>query len=173
MPRADQGVVWNYYKPRHTHSWNMLVLSWRMLDSYNFDSKVETGFEVEYFWENFILRIWLYRTTVQTLTKLQSVQSEAKKIIKDFDDAFLVNGRNGLKAIRDMIEHFDDYAAGIGRGPAIRTTDLDPWRTISNDRFERGEFALERSYCYQAAVDLKMGAKRVSDQFIVWFNDNE
>lgn len=162
--RERDALIWDYYKPRHTHTWNMLVLSWRELDQLKSDG----GFETEYFRENFILRLWMYRTTVKTLTKLTSVEDETKSILKTFDLAFDINGRNGLKGLRDMIEHFDDYAAGTGRGPAKRESDLDPWRRISQDRYERGQFLLDRRKSYEAAIKLRSDAKRVSDEFIQW-----
>lgn len=169
--REEQALIWNYYKPRHTHAWNMLVLSWREIDQLR--SETDVGFEIEYRWENFILRLWLYRTTVNTLTKLAAVESDAKNILKTFDDVFDANGRNGLKALRDMIEHFDDYAAGAGRGPARRKSDLDPWRTITRDRYERGQFLLERRKSYETAIELRSNAKRVSDEFIQWYKSFE
>jgi hypothetical protein len=162
-----QGVVWDYYKPRHTHAWNMLVLSWRALEA--FTEGHETAFEDEYLWENFIIRLWLYRTTVRTLTHLRAVSVDAKGIIAIFDRCFQANGKNGLKAMRDMIEHFDDYAAGEGRGPATREGELDPWRTVTRDRFERGRFVIERTTAYNAAIALRSDAKTVSDTFIVWY----
>ena len=109
-----QAIIWDYYKPRHTHAWNMLVLSWRALEAYT--DGPETAFEDEYLWENFIIRLWLYRTTVRTLTHLQVVKADAEAMIARFDQSFQSDGKNALKAIRDMIEHFDDYAADKGRG---------------------------------------------------------
>jgi len=44
-----QAVIWDYYKPRHTHAWNMLVLSWLALGALA-DEDVE-AFEDEYLWE--------------------------------------------------------------------------------------------------------------------------
>jgi hypothetical protein len=162
--REEQGLIWDYFKPRHTHAWNMLVLSWRELDQSH--DETEVGFEIEYFWENFILRLWLYRTTIRTLTKLNFVEGEAKRVLKTFDGFFDTNGRNALKALRDMIEHFDDYAAGKGQGPARRERDLDPWRKITRDRYERGLFCLERHQSCEAAIKLRADAKGVSDKFI-------
>jgi hypothetical protein len=168
--REEQGLIWDYFKPRHTHAWNMLVLSWRDLDQLN---EEDGGFESEYHWENFIIRLWLYRTTVLTLTKLNAVEGKAKIGVKTFDDVFIVNDGNGLKALRDMIEHFDDYAAGVGRGPATRERDLDPWRLVSRDRYERGLYCLERSKSYDAALRLRANAKCVSDEFTHWYNSLE
>ena len=162
--REEQGLIWDYFKPRHTHAWNMLVLSWRELDQSK--DEAEVGFEIEYSWENFILRLWLYRTTIRTLTKLKFVEDEAKHILKKFDGSFDANGLNALKALRDMIEHFDDYAADEGSGPARRKRDLDPWRQITRERYERGLFRLERHQSYEAAVNLRADAKDVSDKFI-------
>jgi hypothetical protein len=162
-----QAIIWDYYKPRHTHAWNMLVISWQALELSDEDPK--TGFEIEYLWENFLLRLWLYRTTIRTLTHLHIVKPAAKRIIADFDRCFTRNNENNLKAIRDMIEHFDDYAADQGRGPASRKGDLDPWRSISRDKFERGRFLIERDAAYKAAIRLRSDAKGVSDTFIVWF----
>jgi hypothetical protein len=162
-----QAVTWDYYKPRHTHAWNMLVLSWRALEA--FTEVDETAFEDEYLWENFILRLWLYRTTVRTLTHLRKVSGDARGIIATFDYCYLASGKNGLKAIRDMIEHFDDYAAGEGRGPANREGELDPWRTVTRDRFERGQFVIERTTACDAAITLRSEANKVSDAFIVWY----
>lgn len=161
-----QGIVWDYYKPRHTHSWNMLVLSRAALEPRR-DGKVE-AFEDEYLWENFIIRLWLYRTTVRTLTRLDAVSGDAKGIIASFDRSFEQGGKNGLKAIRDMIEHFDDYAVGVGRGPATREGELDPWRSVTRDRFERGRFVIEKDTAYGAAIQLRADAKQVSDKFIAW-----
>ncbi len=149
----------------------MLVLSWRELDRAN--DEVIVGFEVEYFWENFILCLWLYRTTVKTLVKLPAVEHEAKNILTLFDRAFDTNGRNGLKAVRDMIEHFDDYAADKGRGPAERNSDLDPWRKVTRDGYERGQFLFERTKSYEAAIKLRSDAKRASDKFIQWYKSLE
>ena len=92
--------------------------------------------------------------------------------MKTFDANFEMNGQNGLKAIRDMIEHFDDYAAGRGRGPAVRDSDLDPWRAVSQDRFERGRFVLERANSYEAAIRLRADAKGISDEFIRWYKSS-
>lgn len=163
----QQAVIWDFYKPRHTHAWNMLVLSWRALEAFAEDD--ETVFEDEYLWENFIIRLWLYRTTVRTLTHLHMVSVDAKGVIATFDRCFQANGKNGLKAIRDMIEHFDEYAAGEVRGPATREGELDPCRTVTRDRFERGRFVIERSTAYEAAIILRSDAKRVSDNFIAWY----
>lgn len=60
LERDEQALIWDFYKPRHTHAWNMLVFSWREPDQLN--DQTDAGFETEYFWENFILRLWLYRT---------------------------------------------------------------------------------------------------------------
>lgn len=165
-----QALIWDYYKPRHTHAWNMLVLSWRELEQ--LADEAECGFEVEYFWENFILRLWLYRTTVRTLSKLFEVQDEAKIALDNFDSVFIADGRNSLKSLRDMIEHFDDYAAGKGRGPGSRDKDLDPWRIISRDRYERGQFSLQREESYEAAIKLRSDAKRISEKFILWYKSS-
>jgi hypothetical protein len=165
----DQALIWDYFKPRHTHAWNMLVLSWRELDRYELNVEADSGFEAEYLWENFILRLWLYRTVIRTLTKLNSVKGEAELVVKTFDSAFDVNGKSSLKALRDMIEHFDDYAAGEGRGPAERERDLDPFRVNTRDRYERGFFCLERHQSYAAAIKLRADAKSVSDKFIQWY----
>jgi hypothetical protein len=162
-----QAIIWDYYKPRHTHAWNMLVLSWRAMDA-STSEQIE-AFEDEYRWENFIIRLWLYRTTVQTLTHLWFVSAEAKNILARFDHCFKSNGQNSLKAIRDMIEHFDDYAADKGHGPAKRKSELDPWRTVTRDRFERGRFVIERASAYEAAIRLRSDAKQVSDAFIEWY----
>lgn len=166
----EQGVIWGYYKPRHTHAWNMLVLSWRALDRYA-EEQIE-AFDGEYLWENFIIRLWLYRTTVKTLTRLHVVSAEAKGALEQFDLCFETDGQNGLKAVRDMIEHFDDYAAGKGRGPATRLGELDPWRAVTRDRFERGRFVIERTSAYQAAILLRSDAKRISDTFIAWYKSS-
>ena len=168
--KEEQALIWDYYKPRHTHTWNMLVLSWSELDQPN--DETDIGFDIEYFWENFIIRLWIYRTTVQTLTKLAEVEDEAKTALDKFDSVFDADGRNGLKAIRDMIEHFDDYAAGKGHGPGNRASDLDPWRMISRDRYERGQFVLHRKKSYEAAINLRSDAKRMSDKFIQWYKSS-
>jgi hypothetical protein len=170
--REQQGLIWDYFKPRHTHAWNMLVLSWRELEKFDEEAD-DSGFNSEYCWENFIIRLWLYRTTVRTLTKLHAVEGRAKGVLKTFDDQFESKGRNGLKALRDMIEHFDDYAAGEGQGPAKRESDLDPWRVVTRDRFERGQFCLERSKSYEAAIKLRSDGKCVSDEFIQWYKSPE
>lgn len=99
---------------------------------------------------------------------LDAVADDAKGIIATFDRSFEQGGKNGLKAIRDMIEHFDDYAAGVGCGPATREGELDPWRTVTPDRFERGRYALDRAVAYDAAIQLRTDAKRVGDKFIAW-----
>lgn len=144
----------------------MLVLSWKKLCN-----ESENGFEAEYHWENFILRLWLYRTTVKTLTRLQEVEAGAKSALNEFDNVFSLNGRNQLRALRDMIEHFDDYAAGVGKGPGTRRGDLDPWRTFDRDRYERGQFFLERENSFAAADKLRSEAKRVSSAFIRWYKE--
>jgi hypothetical protein len=164
--RDDQALIWDYFKPRHTHAWNMLVISWRKLDAVNEVDDTGTGFEAEYCWENFILRLWLYRTVIKTLTKLNVVKSDAYSVLEAFDRKFDSHGKNGLKALRDMLEHFDDYAAGKGRGPGKRERDLDPWRIVTKDRYERGVFLLERHKSYEAAINLRAEAKDVSNRFI-------
>jgi hypothetical protein len=167
--REEQALVWNYFSPRHTHAWNMLVLSWRQLEQIN--DNTEIGFETEYHWENFILRLWLYRTTVMTLAKLDAVKSDASRIVEEFDNSFKTNGYSQLKALRDMIEHFDDYASGLGRGKAERDRDLDPFRHFTRDCYERGKFRLERKCSYSAAIKLQSGAKIVSKSFINWYTE--
>lgn len=166
-PHEAQATIWDFYKPRHTHSWNMLVLSWRALENYD-EVNVVDDFECEYLWENFILRLWLYRTTIKTLTRLEHVKTAALVALAKFDDCFELEGSNALKAVRDMLEHFDDYAAGVGRGPATRFGELDPWRTITPDRFERGRFVIERATAYEAAIRLRVDANEVSGEFIRW-----
>jgi hypothetical protein len=89
--REEQALIWDYYKPRHTHAWNMLVLSWQQLDQ--FDEGVGLVFEDEYHWENFILRLWLYRTTIKALTKIQVVEADARSALTEFDRAFSFNGQ--------------------------------------------------------------------------------
>ena len=171
ITREEQAVVWDYFKPRHTHAWNMLVLSWRQLDQLNVET--ECSFETEYHWENYILRLWLYRTTIMTLTKLDAIESDAQRGVNEFDSTFSANGRDQLKALRDMIEHFDDYASGVGRGPAQRKSDLDPWRSFTRDHYERGQFRLERNSSYSAAIKLRDDAKHASAAFINWYKTGE
>lgn len=168
--REEQAIIWDYFKPRHTHAWNMLVLSWRALE--HLEDEAELGFEIEYLWENFILRLWLYRVSVKTLTNLVVVKEEVQNALLSFDEAFDTSGRNGLKALRDMIEHFDDYAAGKGRGPARREIDLDPWRKVGQNRYERGEYFMERSKSFNAAIDLRSKAKELSMKFIDWYKNS-
>ena len=165
--REEQALIWDYYKSRQIHAWNMLVLSMNELNQGGEDA--ELGFDTEYCWENFIIRLWLYRTSVRTLGKLDAVKPKATRALNTFDDVFKTSGRNGLKALRDMIEHFDDYAGGTGRGPGERGRDLDPWRTVSRDRYERGRFVLDRSASFDAATKLHADAKRISDEFIQWY----
>lgn len=68
---------------------------------------------------------------------------DAKGIISDFDRSFQGTGKNALKAMRDMIEHFDDYAAGEGRGDAGRLL------------FRSMESAIRPSTCYAARRGLR------------------
>lgn len=68
----------------------MLVISWAALE--NLDDTDDYEFEIEYSWENFIIRIWFYRTTVNTLTKLSVVDDDAQNVLKLFDKAFDANG---------------------------------------------------------------------------------
>jgi hypothetical protein len=147
----------------------MLVASWRELLLFDAEEVIFPTFGAEYLWENFIIRLWIYRTTVKTLIKLVAIKDEAESVIRTFDDAFQINDRNGLRALRDMIEHFDDYAADTGRGPLERSHDLDPWRTITKERYERGAFHLDRHQSYEAAIKIRANAKKVSDKFIEWY----
>ncbi|MEE9330457.1 MAG: hypothetical protein V3V30_10000 [Parvularculaceae bacterium] len=167
MQPEELSAIWDYYKPRHTHAWNMLVLAFNQLRE---QEPIGEPFEAEYAWENIILRLWLYRTVVKTLTKLHPVKQEAENTLRSFDKAFDHNGINGLKALRDMIEHFDDYAADHGRGPVTRAGDLDPWRTITRDEYDRGQFMLSREKALLAADEMRANAKQVSDQFIEWYH---
>jgi len=161
----EQGVVWDFYKPRHTHAWNMLqVAAGHLVKT---DDAID--FETEYAWENLIIRLSLYRNVVNTLTKLPAVMPEAKQALNRFDAAFIQNGKNALIALRNMFEHFDDYAVGLGRGPAERNVDLDPWRSISVEKFSRGQFELCLSTSMEAAENLRSDAKSVSDNFILWY----
>ncbi len=161
----EQSIIWDYYKPRHTHAWNMLQLAAKQL----VETADDSGFETEYAWENLIIRLCLYRNTVKTLTKLTIVVDEAKVMLRRFDAEFTQNEKNSLIALRNMIEHFDDYAAGHGRGPADRDTDLDPWREVNVDRYCRGQFKLELSLSMEAANTLRSEAKSASDKFISWY----
>lgn len=161
-------TIWHYYKPRHTHSWNMLVIAFQHLGQVQSEAE---PFEAEYAWENVILRLWLYRVVVQTLTKLDPVKEKAEEVLRLFDQTFDQKGINNLKALRDMIEHFDDYAAGHGRGAANRGRDLDPWRAITRDEYNRGQFTLLRKDSLLAAVRMRKNAKEVSDDFIAWYHN--
>jgi hypothetical protein len=149
----------------------MLVLSWGQLDALSNES--ELGFETEYHWENFILRLWIYRTTVQTLKRIQAINDDAKNALGQFDSLFIHNGRNMLQDLRNMIEHFDERAAGIWRGLGTRTGELDPWRTFNRDKYERGLFCLERGPSYSAAIRLRLEAERMSAAFIQWYKSND
>jgi len=167
--REELSIIWDYWKPRHTHSWNMFVIS-----SNELQSKIPTdAFETEYAWENYIIRLWLYRTTIRTLLNLHPIKSQVSATLKEFDAIFSENGKNTLKALRDMIEHFDDYASGKGRGPAQRNTDLDPWRCILPDKYERGQFKIDRNASLIAANNLRLNAKKNSAEFITWFHTNK
>ncbi len=175
MTQPDElACIWDYFKPRHTHAWNMLVLAFQELEGRKFQAEtIEAdslpGFQVEYAWENVIIRLWLYRTVVRTLTKLPPVATDAELILKSFDQAFNQSGINALKALRDMIEHFDDYAAGKGRGAASRERDLDPWRSITIDEYQRGHFNLSRQHALEIADRLRADARCISDKFIAWY----
>lgn len=166
MSTADeQCVIFDYYKPRHTHAWNMLQIAAQQL----VEIPNVSGFETEYAWENLIIRLCLYRNTVNTLTKIYVVTDEAKKVVQQFDSKFTRNEKNSLIALRNMLEHFDDYAAGLGRGPAERPTDLDPWREVTVEKFCRGQFELKLHLSMEAADALRLDAKSVSDKFISWY----
>jgi len=170
--KEEQTLIWYYYKPRQTHAWNMVVLAWRALEHVDEDDDNGSGFEAEYCWENFIIRIWLYRTTVRTLTKISKIAIDAQEAVKRFDAIFDIGGVNCLKTLRDIVEHFDDYAAGTGHGPAQRNADLDPWRSFTKDFYERGSFRLERTKSYDAAIALQTDARRASDKFIEWLHSS-
>ncbi len=161
----EQSVIWDYYKPRHTHAWNMLQIAAQHLT----ETADVQDFETEYAWENLIIRLCLYRNTVKTLTKFPIVENDAAQAIKRFDDTFIQNEKNALIALRNMFEHFDDYATGSGRGPAKRDTDLDPWRVIAVEEYNRGQFKLELTSSMNAANNLRSDAKDVSDKFISWY----
>ena len=145
----------------------MLVLSWRAFEDMSIEQKA-LG-ELDYCWENFFIRLWLFRTSISTLTKIPHIQEDANRALETFDGQFVNGGIHQLKAIRNMIEHFDDYAAGKGRGPAERDKELDPWRTYDIDRYERGRLSFSRLESYQAAIDLNSAAKEVSKTFISWY----
>jgi hypothetical protein len=166
LSAIEQAVVWDFYKPRHTHAWNMLQIAAGHL--------VKTAdamdFETEYAWENLIIRLSLYRNAVNTLTKLPAVATDAQQALKRFDAAFIQNGKNALVGLRNMFEHFDDYAAGKGRGPG-ETNDLDPWRFISVEECSRGQFKIYLSASMEAADKLRSDAKAVSDKFIRWYKE--
>jgi hypothetical protein len=162
---AEQGLIWSYYKPRHLHSWNMLQIAAQQLVLTD-DS---LGFELEYGWENLIIRLCLYRNTVNTLTNLDSVRDGTLQILGRFDNEFTQNKINALLGLRNMLEHFDDYAAGRGRGPAQRNADLDPWRVITADRYCRGQFELALDSTMKAADNLCLEAKNVEKKFIDWY----
>ena len=162
----ETSAIWNYYKPRHTHAWNMLILAFRQLEQEEISAE---PFKAEYAWENVIIRLWLYRTVIRTLSKLPPIKEEAEKVLRSFDKAFDHRGINGLKALRDMIEHFDDYAANKGRGPAKRASDLNPWRKITRDEYDRGQFNINREKALLAADQMRLDAKQVSAKFIKWY----
>lgn len=165
----DLSVIWDFWKPRHTHAWNMLVIS-----SNEIQRKTPAdAFEIEYAWENFIIRLWLYRITNKTLLNLHPIKGKMLKTIEDFDATFSQSGKNTLKALRDMIEHFDDYASGRGRGPAKSEIDLDPWRSIMPDQYERGQFSIDRNASLMAANNLRLQTKEASDEFILWYHTNK
>ena len=75
----------------------------------------------------------------------------------------MTKDQNGLKAIRDMIKHFDDNAAGKGHGPAPRDGELDLRLTVMRIRY-----IIESASTCDAAIRLRSGAKQVSDAFIAW-----
>ncbi|KQV46406.1 hypothetical protein ASD07_13055 [Duganella sp. Root336D2] len=126
-------------------------------------------FETEYAWENLIIRLSLYRNTVKTLTNLPSVAPDAEQALSRFDAEFTQGGKNALISLRNMFEHFDDYATGAGRGPAERNLDLDPWRSIAVEEFSRGQFKILLSPSMAAANYLRSDAEAVSDKFIRWY----
>lgn len=167
MNAEDQCRIWDFYKPRHTHAWNMLVLSWRAFENLSIEEQIQG--ELDFCWENFFIRLWLYRTTVKTLTKIPFIAKDADKALASFDSVFISNEINQLKAIRDMIEHFDDYAAGKGRGPAKRDQELDPWRSYDLEKYERGRLSFDRLTSYNAAIELRAEAKSISSKFISWY----
>lgn len=169
MSPLDQIRAWDYFKPRHTHAWNMLCFSWEAFDKLSEDQI--SNFEQDYCWENYFIRLWLYRTTVNTLTKLPQISQQAKKQIHIFDSSFEKDGKNQLRAIRNMIEHFDDYATGAGRGPALRETELDPWRTYDQENYERGRYSFNRQNSMRSANNLRLGTKPLCSELINWFND--
>lgn len=161
----EQSKIWDYYKPRHTHSWNMLQIAAQHLVK----TEDVKDFEIEYAWENLIIRLALYRNVVKTLTKLTIVKCEAEQALNRFDSTFTQNGKNALIALRNMLEHFDEYAAGLGRGPCERDTDLDPWRFINVEEYSRGQFKIQLTASMVAANNLRTEAKDISDHFISWY----
>ena len=170
--KEDQTIIWDFYKPRQTHAWNMFFRAWHALEHLDEDSDNMSGFETEYYWENFVIRMWRYRTTINTLTKINKITSDAQEAVRRFDANFAIGSVNQLKALRDMIEHFDDYAADKGRGPAKRCDDLDPWREFTKDYYRRGSFRLERAKSYDAIIALQADAKMASDKFIKWLHSS-
>ena len=104
---AKQGIIWDYWKPRRTHCWNMLVLAYREIDGFEEADETEP-FTLEYLWENFFIRLWLFRICILTLEKITFVKQDATHIIADFDSCFIIENINHLRALRDMTEHWDD-----------------------------------------------------------------
>lgn len=165
--KTTQETIWDYYRFRQIHAWNMFCMARQDLENFNDDND---PFKIEYFWENLIIRMWLYRVTINTLTKISKIENHAKKAVKRFDAVFCENGVNHLKDLRNMIEHFDDYAENKGRGPGQRNTDLDPPREFTKDHYERGRFMLERKKSCDAVIMLQADAKKVSGEFLKWLN---
>ena len=155
----NQYLIWDYCRQRHIHTWNRLQLAVKQLAETN----TTENSEIEYEWENLVIRMVIYRYSARNLVRLKCVKKNASKINKQFDSAFRINGTHVLMALYNRFEHFDTYHA-IGKGK-----ELDPHRTITVEEYNHGTLKLQLSQCIQATTELRNSANEVSHEFIEWY----
>ena len=91
------------------------MLSWRELDQYQFNDETDFGFEAEYLWEiSYSASGCAERSS--DFDQAKFCKGRGGVCLENIRWRLDINGKSSLKALRDMIEHFDDYAAGGGAG---------------------------------------------------------
>jgi len=155
----NQCLIWDNYRQRHIHTWNMLQLAVKHLA----ETKTTENSEIQYAWENLVIRMVIYRYTVKNLVRLKCVNKKANMINKKFDSVFRINGRHVLMALYNVFKHFDEYKAND------RGKELDPYGTITVEEYNHGTLKLQLSQCIQAATELRNGANYVGHEFIEWY----
>ncbi len=167
--KDDQATIFGFFEQRHKTTWNILFTAHEELKNEGH----KDPWMILYRWENYIIRLYLYRKTCNMLRKITYLKKETNLILKKFDQNFKPQNvdihQDILTDLRHIFEHFDDIASGGGNNKVISRLAINTHKDFSNDKYNLGHYSLDRDFSFTAATELHEDINKIKKNFYEYY----